>query len=467
MWYTYFMKPLILSIDIGTTSTRVFAFNQSGQIIDREQHELTQIYPEPGWVEQDPLELVHVTCGLLNSIESRLGTTSIQSIGITNQRETTIIWDKRTGTPIYNAIVWQDRRTSHLCRDLAYHADVIKTKTGLFLDPYFSATKIKWILEKTNVSINHLAFGTVDSWILWHLTDRQVHATDLSNASRTMLVNLNTGAYDDELCSLFNIPHSILPDIKPSNSFFGYTASDIPITAILGDQQASLYAHGGTIKNTYGTGLFVAASTAETITKTNRLISTVAWQIDQHITYAVEGSIFTGGSIIQWLRDGLNLVHSASETEQLAASLSSHDGLYIVPALTGLGAPYWIPEATGLITGITPGITVAHFARAALESMAYQTADVLSEIPIPYAQLHVDGGATSNHFLMQFQADILNILVVKPAILETTALGVAMMAGLKVQPKSAQIFKPTMSSIERQERLDGWHSAMAKVLPPQ
>ncbi len=441
---------VILAIDLGTTGNRVIAFSQQGEIIASAYYEFPQIYPKPAWVEHDPEAIWATTSKALNEVTEKVGKNNILAIGITNQRETTILWNKKTGNPIYNAIVWQCRRTAKMCQDLKSYAPLIKEKTGLFLDAYFSATKIKWILDNVPTD-NDTIFGTVDSWILWKLTG--VHATDVSNASRTMLFNIHTLDYDDELLKLFGVPRHLLPEVQDSDSDFGGG-----IVAILGDQQAALYGQGA-IKNTYGTGLFLVANTGDKIPKTDKLINTIAWKIKGKVSYALEGSVFVGGSAVQWLRDGLQIIEKSGDTEALMAQ--DNGGVYFVPALVGLGAPYWNPDARGLITGLTRGTTRGHIIRATLESMAYQTRDVIEAMDQKFDTLCVDGGASANNFLMQFQADILNMTVERPKILESTAFGVARLAG--VEPgarKIDRVFKPSMSERQRKELYDDWKKAI-------
>lgn len=468
----------ILAIDLGTTSNRVLAIDESGSVSAIGQREFAQSFPKPGWVEHDPLEILSTTQACLDDVLKQVS--DVQAIGLTNQRETIVAWDKRTGKPIYPAIVWQCRRTADFCQQLAPHRDAIKEKTGLFLDPYFSASKLRWILNQYDGDATHVLAGTVDTWVLWHLTGH--HVTDTSNASRTMLIDLRTGQWDSELLDLFEIPRAILPEIHPSNASFG-SYRGIPITGVLGDQQAAFFAQGGfrdgIIKNTYGTGLFLMSGTGDKPAHTESLISTVAWQLDDQRSYALEGSVFIGGAIIQWLRDGLQMFSDAADSESLATDVTDNAGVYLVPALTGLGAPYWQPHATGLLTGLTRGTTTAHVTRAALESMTYQTVDIVAAmIPHtgPLTALRVDGGATSNAFLMQFQADMLNTPVQCASISETTALGAAFMAGLGAGIWSldniAQLigdgacYTPTFNDDTRQSYLSGWRRAVGQCLHP-
>jgi glycerol kinase len=484
---------VILAIDLGTTGNRVIAFSKTGRILASVYYQFPQIFPRPAWVEHNPQDIWSTTLKALKEVSSKVGAENIVGIGITNQRETSILWNKKSGLPLYNAIVWQCRRTTEMCKKYKIHAKLIKDKTGLFLDPYFSATKIKWMIDnvpliKSQIKTGNVMFGTVDSWILWNLTGGQVHATDPSNASRTMLFNIKTGEYDNELLDLFDIPEGILPTVKDSAGLFGYTKksllnAEIPIMGILGDQQASLFAHGGlesdTIKNTYGTGLFLVASTKAKIPKSEKLINTIAWRCFGKTEYAIEGSVFVGGAAIQWLRDGLRIIKNASESEDLARPLRSNEGVYFVPALVGLGAPHWDPDARGLIIGITRSTTPANIALAALESLAYQTRDVVEAIKesLPdqhYKTLKVDGGASKNNILMQFQADILNMSVERPAITDSTAFGIAGIAGIAADfwtqkeflkaRTIEQHFLPTMADPERDEKYSKWKDAVSRSL---
>lgn len=449
------MQQYILSFDQGTTSSRAIIFNKEGSIISVAQKEFTQIFSQPGWVEHDANEIWSTQIGVAAEVVTKAGLAikDIAAIGITNQRETTVVWNKKTGQPIYNAIVWQDRRTSTFCDELknAGKSKLIQEKTGLIIDAYFSATKLKWILDevpnaRTLANNNELCFGTIDTWLLWKLTNGKVHATDVSNASRTMLLNIETLAWDDELLQLFDIPKSILPEVKSSSEIYGYTQSiftnhPIPIAGIAGDQQSALFGQmctqPGMVKNTYGTGCFMLMNTGEKkVTSKNNLLTTVAWQINNKTHYALEGSVFIAGAVVQWLRDGLGIIKSSADVESLANSVENSGEVFIVPAFAGLGAPYWNQHARGTITGITRGTTAAHIARASLDSIAYQTMDVLKAMEadsnISIKELRVDGGATANNLLMQFQSDILNCKVIRPTIVETTALGAAYLAGLAI-----------------------------------
>src|SRR5271154_516236 len=449
------LLPYILSLDQGTTSSRALLFDHQGAVRSVAQREFTQIFPQPGWVEHDPEEIL--TSQLSSAVEV-LGKTGVRprdlvALGITNQRETTIVWDRTTGKPIYNAIVWQDRRTAAFCDQLKArgHENLIQQRTGLLIDAYFSGSKISWILEhvpnaRQLAHAGRLAFGTVDTWLLWKLTGGRVHVTDASNASRTMLFNLHSGRWDDDLLDLFRIPASMLPTARPSSEIYGEVSSvpglnGIRIAGIAGDQQAALFGQRcmspGLTKNTYGTGCFMLQSTGNrAVASTNRLLSTVAWRIGDTTNYALEGSVFVGGAVVQWLRDGLGIIRTSSEVESLANSVSDNGGVYFVPAFVGLGAPHWDSYARGAIFGLTRGSTAGHIARAALESIAYQVADLMDAVQTdtatPLPELRVDGGASANDALMQFQADILGVPVVRPAMTETTALGAAFLAGLAV-----------------------------------
>jgi len=445
----------ILALDQGTTSSRAIVFDRDGSVRAVAQKEFTQIFPRAGWVEHDPLEIWASQIGV--AVES-LGRAQIRpkdvaAVGITNQRETTIVWDRETGAPIANAIVWQDRRTAEYCERLKADGagDVIQSKTGLLIDAYFSASKIRWLLDnvpgaRARADAGKLAFGTVDTWLLWKLTAHAAHVTDVSNASRTMLFNIHTLKWDDELLRLFGVPASMLPDVRSSSEAYGHVSPElgierVPIAGIAGDQQAALFGQmcrqPGMSKNTYGTGCFLLQNVGTTPTaSTQKLVTTVAWQLDGRVEYALEGSVFIGGAVVQWVRDGLGLIRTAAEIEPLAASVTDNGGVYLVPAFAGLGAPHWDPYARGTIVGITRGTTAGHLARAALESIAYQVADLLdamrADAGIPLSELRVDGGAAANDTLMQFQADLLGAPVVRPAVTETTALGAAYLAGLAV-----------------------------------
>ena len=445
----------LLALDQGTSSSRAIVFDQQGQTKAVAQKEFTQIFPKPGWVEHNPMEIwssqASVIAEAITSID--INGLDIAAIGITNQRETTIVWDAETGDPVYNAIVWQDRRTSEYCDMLKAQGltDTIRSKTGLIIDAYFSATKIRWILEnvpgaREKAEQGKLRFGTVDTWLIWMLTRGEVHVTDVSNASRTMVYNIHDLCWDKELLELFGIPESMMPQVKSSSEVYGHTkttlfAHEVPIAGIAGDQQAALFGQmctePGAVKNTYGTGCFLLMNSGEKpITSSNNLLTTIAWKIGDKVNYALEGSIFVAGSVVQWLRDGLGIIKSSSEVEELAASVEDNGGVYFVPALTGLGAPYWDQYAKGCLYGISRGTTAAHIARAALEGIAFQTMDIVNAMQkdagISLAELKVDGGASRNNLLMQFQADILGTSVIRPQVTETTALGAAYLAGLAV-----------------------------------
>lgn len=448
-------QKYILSFDAGTTSSRAIVFNRKGEICSVAQKEFPQIFPQSGWVEHDPLEIWASQAAVAAEAITKIGIngTNIAGIGITNQRETTIVWDRETGEPVYNAIVWQDRRTSEYCDALKNEGllPVIKEKTGLIVDAYFSATKVKWILDnvqgaREKAEKGKLVFGTVDTWIVWQLTRGSVHVTDVSNASRTMLFNIHTLQWDNDLLELFNIPVSMMPKVCASSEVYGHTrttifASKVPISGIAGDQQAALFGQmcleQGMVKNTYGTGCFILMNTGDKpVVSKNNLISTIAWQLDGKTIYALEGSIFVGGAIVQWLRDGLKIINSSSEIEELATQVKDNGDVYFVPSLTGLGAPYWDQYARGTIVGISRGTTSAHIARAALEGIAYQTMDVINamilDAGVGLKELRVDGGAAKNNLLMQFQANVLGQTVIRPQTTETTALGAAYLAGLAV-----------------------------------
>jgi glycerol kinase len=473
------MKPYILALDQGTTSSRAMVFDKSGKIKSVAQKEFTQIYPRPGWVEHDPSEIWTSQVAVATEAILKGGSSpaEIAAIGITNQRETTVVWEKSTGKPIYNAIVWQDRRTASYCDDLRAkgHDVQIREKTGLLLDAYFSATKIRWILDNVSgaqkkAESGDLLFGTIDSWLLWNLTSGSVHATDVSNASRTLLFNIHSLEWDAGLLKLFNIPKHILPEVRSSSEVYGETAGKlfaarIPVGGMAGDQQAALFGQmcnqKGMVKNTYGTGCFMLMNIGDKVVMSkNKLVTTVAWKINDKVSYALEGSIFIGGAVVQWLRDGLGIIKNSNEVESLASGVPDNGGVYMVPAFAGMGAPYWNQHARGTIVGITRGTTSAHLARAALESIAFQTMDVLkameADAGIRISELRVDGGATIDDLLMQLQADILQAKVVRPVITETTALGAAFLAGLAVgfwkdveeiqsQWQVSNIFQPSVS----------------------
>ncbi len=484
----------ILSFDQGTTSSRAILFNENGEILCSAQKEFQQYYPQPGWVEHDAMEIWETQLEVARTAIEKGGITAeqIAAIGITNQRETTVLWDKRNGKPVYHAIVWQCRRTAPYCDTLQETgwSDTIRAKTGLPIDAYFSATKIRWILQnvpaaKELAENGNLLFGTIDTWLIWNLTGGQVHATDYSNASRTMLFNIHTLKWDTELLELLEIPENILPEVRPSSGIFGNTlpllfGTAIPVAGAAGDQQAALFGQAcfspGTAKNTYGTGGFLLMNTGDTpVASKNGLVTTIAWGLDGKITYALEGSIFVAGAAIQWLRDELQLISSAGETEALCKEVSDTCGVYMVPAFVGLGAPYWDPYARGILTGLTRGANRSHIVRATVESMAYQTYDVLhameQDAGIPLSELRVDGGAAANSFLLQFQSDIIGVPVLRPSTLETTALGAAYLAGLAIgywdslteirrNWQVSAAFNPEASQLMAEEKLTGWQHAV-------
>ncbi len=480
----------ILALDQGTSSSRAILFDKQFNILGIEQKEFKSYYPKPGWVEQDPIEIWNTQLSVAQNLIKKLqiNPSEIAAIGITNQRETTIIWDKNTGKPVYNAIVWQDKRTASFCRELEKdYGHEIQELTGLKPDSYFSGTKIKWILDNVKVDTDNILFGTIDTWLIWNLTGGKVHATDYSNASRTMLYNIKNLTWAPELYEKLQIPASILPKVVDSSGIVGYTqkelfGAEIPIAGIAGDQQAALFGQAcfepGMAKNTYGTGCFILMNTGENIKYSNNgLLTTIAWGIDGKVYYALEGSVFIAGGAIKWLRDGLQIIKSASETEQMALSVESSEGVYVVPAFAGLGAPYWDMDARGAIVGLTQGITKNHIVRATLESLAYQTKDVFEAMQqdsgIKLQKLYVDGGASVNNFLMQFQSDILNVEVYRPKNIETTALGAAYLAGLAVDfvtkeqilqfKEIDRTFKPQISDEQRQELYNGWLKAVERV----
>ncbi|AFD08214.1 glycerol kinase GlpK [Solitalea canadensis] len=491
-------QKFILALDQGTTSSRAIIFNHQGEIVSLSQKPFEQIFPQPGWVEHDANEIWYTQSSVAAEAIAKYDLTgeNIAAIGITNQRETTIVWDRQTGIPLYNAIVWQDRRTSRYCDDLKAQGleKMIKDKTGLVIDAYFSGTKVKWILDnvkgaRERAENGELCFGTIDSWLVWKFTRGKMHITDVSNASRTLLFNINTMEWDKELLELFNIPESMLPEVKQSSEIYGETsttlfASKIPIAGIAGDQQAALFGqmcvHKGDTKNTYGTGCFMLMNTGDKpVQSKNSLLTTVAWKINDKVTYALEGSVFVGGAVIQWLRDGLEIIKKSSDSEALALSVEDNGGVYFVPALTGLGAPYWDQYARGAILGITRGTNNGHIARAALESIAFQVYELLRAMESDSGQkstgLKVDGGAANNDLLMQFQADIFGSAVIRPKTLETTALGAAYLAGLAVgywsdideiknQWAVDKRFEPAINDEKAVELLKYWKKAVTKSL---
>ena len=488
------MEKFILALDQGTSSSRAIVFDHEGNIRSTAQMEFTQYFPKPGWVEHNPMEIWSSEAAVIAEAITKMGINglNIAGIGITNQRETTIVWDAETGEPVYNAIVWQDRRTSEFCDTLRDKADFIREKTGLIIDAYFSGTKIRWILDnvpgaREKAEAGKLRFGTVDSWLVWQLTRGEVHVTDVSNASRTMLFNINTVEWDAELLALLNIPASMMPEVRSSSEVYGVTkttlfAHEVPIGGIAGDQQAALFGQmciePGSVKNTYGTGCFLLMNTGEKpILSRNNLLTTVAWKIGDKVNYALEGSIFVGGSVVQWLRDGLGIIRSSSEIEALATSVPDNGGVYFVPALTGMGAPYWDQYAHGTICGITRGTTAAHIARAALEGIAFQTMDIVGAMEkdagVKLSELKVDGGASRNNLMMQFQADVLDTAVIRPKVTETTAMGACYLAGLavgfwssldeiKAQWQAEHVFEP--SGADTAALKAGWADAISRTL---
>jgi glycerol kinase len=489
-------EKFILALDQGTSSSRAIVFDRDGNVRSVAQKEFTQHFPKPGWVEHDPKEIWSSEASVIAEAITALGINGkdIAGIGITNQRETTIVWDAETGEPVYNAIVWQDRRTSAFCDQLKAQGlvDRIREKTGLIIDAYFSGTKIRWILDnvpgaRARAKAGKLRFGTVDSWLIWNLTRGEVHVTDVSNASRTMLFNINTLEWDEELLELLDVPASMMPSVRSSSEVYGHTkttifAHEVPIAGIAGDQQAALFGQmctvPGSVKNTYGTGCFLLMNTGDKpILSKNNLLTTVAWKIGETVNYALEGSIFVGGSVVQWLRDGLGIIKSSSEVEALAASVPDNGGVYFVPALTGMGAPYWDQYAHGTICGLTRGTTAAHIARAALEGIAFQTMDIVAAMErdagVKLSELKVDGGASRNNLMMQFQADILGASVIRPQVTETTALGACYLAGLAVgfwgsldevkrQWQAERIFLP--SDADTAPAKAGWADAIQRTL---
>jgi glycerol kinase len=489
---------MLLAFDQGTTSSRSLLFDTNGVILSLAQREFTQIFPKPGWVEHDPEEIAasQFAAALEALSKAHVQAKDIRAIGITNQRETTIVWDRSTGKPICNAIVWQDRRTAEFCQQLKSqgHENLIQQRTGLVIDPYFSASKISWILDhvpnaRRLAEAGRLAFGTVDTWLVWKLTAGRLHITDASNSSRTMLSNIHTCKWDDDLLALFRIPASMLPEIRRSSEIYGEVSAvpglnGILIAGIAGDQQAALFGQRctapGLSKNTYGTGCFLLQNTgSRAIASRNRLITTVAWKLGDTIEYALEGSVFVGGAVVQWLRDGLGIIRSSTEIEALASSVPDNGGIYFVPAFVGLGAPHWDSFARGAIVGLTRGTTSAHIARAALESIAYQVADltdaIQTDVQTPLTELRVDGGASANNTLMQFQADILGVPVVRPSITETTALGAAYLAGLAIEvwkdvqaisnlPSEQTRFEPRMPRSQAKLLRERWNEAVSRSL---
>ncbi|RAV28928.1 glycerol kinase GlpK [Sinomicrobium soli] len=488
------MEQYILALDQGTTSSRAILFDRKGSIISVAQKEFTQHFPQPGWVEHDPLEIWSTQAGVAAEATTKAGFngTNIAAIGITNQRETVVVWDRHTGKPVYNAIVWQDKRTSAYCEDLKKtgQAEMIRRKTGLVIDSYFSGTKVKWILDhvegaREKAEAGDLVMGTIDTWIIWNFTKGELHVTDVTNACRTLLFNIHIMEWDRELLDFFGIPESMLPEVKESSEVYGHTkttvfASKIPIAGIAGDQMAALFGQmctkPGMVKNTYGTGCFMLMNIGEKpILSENNLLTTVAWKINGKTEYALEGSVFIGGAVVQWLRDGLNIIKRSEDVERLAGSVESTEGVYFVPSFAGLGAPHWNQNARGTVFGITRGTTDAHIARAALEAIAYQTMDILKAMEadsgIDIEELRVDGGATVNNMMMQFQADVLDTVTVRPRITETTALGAAYLAGLAVgywkdveeinkNWEEDTRYTPTQDREQIEKGIEGWYKAI-------
>ncbi len=490
-------KKFILALDQGTTSSRAVLFDHNGKIKGVSQQEFTQYFPQPGYVEHNPVEIFktqyEVASEVINKAGIKIG--EVETIGITNQRETTIVWNKKTGKPVYNAIVWQDRRTAEMCDKLKKQGikDLIKKKTGLEIDAYFSGTKIKWILDnvpgaRDMAENGELAFGTVDTWLIWNLTGGKHHFTDVSNASRTLLFNINTLNWDKELLKILDIPENILPEVKSNSDFFGDTkeslfGESISITGVAGDQQAALFGqmcvHKGMVKNNYGTGCFIVLNTGnKPVISQNRLLTTIAWKLNNEVSYALEGSVFVGGAVIQWLRDELQIIHTAGESEKLASTVENNGGVYFVPAFTGLGAPYWNQYAKGAVYGLTRGTSKAHIARAALESIAFQSKDVIDamqqDIKYKIKTLRVDGGASANNLLMQFQSDLLQTKVQRPEILESTSLGAAYFAGLYTgfwkgteelenQWKIDKVFLPEKNKDEVMQLEKNWEKVISMI----
>ena len=490
-------KKFIMALDAGTSSSRAIVFDHDRRIVAVAQREFRQIYPQPGWVEHDPVEIWDTQLAVVREAMAKAGATasSLAAIGITNQRETTVVWDRETGRPVYNAIVWQCRRTSDFCDELKKRglADSIRATTGLVPDAYFSGTKLRWILEnvpgaRAAAEAGRLLFGTIDTWLLWNLTGGRVHATDYSNASRTMMYDIGALKWSDDILGELNVPRSVLPEVRPSSGVFGETApgvldTPVPVAGVAGDQQSALFGQTcfspGDAKNTYGTGCFMLMNTGDRrVPSENGLLTTIAWGLDGKVNYALEGSVFTAGAAIQWLRDELGLLEKASDSEAMARAVPDTNGCFVVPAFTGLGAPYWDQYARGAVLGLTRGVNRNHVVRATLESLAYQTADVLEAMQkdagIGLTALRVDGGASANDFLMQFQSDVVGVPVERPACIETTALGAAFLAGLAVGYWANQAelkenaaglttFSPALASEARAKAMDLWHQAVARV----
>ncbi|WP_134699265.1 glycerol kinase GlpK [Ammoniphilus sp. YIM 78166] len=493
------MDTYILSIDQGTTSSRAILFNREGNIVHMSQREFTQFFPQPGWVEHDANEIWGSVLAVIASCLSESGVKAEQvaAIGITNQRETTVVWDKNTGEPVYHAIVWQSRQTSEICEELkaAGHGDLFRKKTGLLIDAYFSGTKVKWILDhvegaRSRAERGELLFGTIDTWLMWRLSCGKVHVTDYSNASRTLMFNIHDLSWDDELLDILTIPRSMLPQVRPSSDVYGHTdpnhffGQQVPIAGAAGDQQAALFGQAcfseGMAKNTYGTGCFMLMNTGEKIVESGHgLLTTIAWGLNGKVEYALEGSVFVAGSAIQWLRDGLRMIKDAKDSEEYASRVASTDGVYVVPAFVGLGTPYWDSDVRGAVFGLTRGTEKEHFIRATLESLAYQAKDVLTAMEadsgLSLKGLRVDGGAVKNNFLMQFQSDILGVTVERPKVNETTALGAAYLAGLAIgywkdqeeiskQWNRDRSFDANMSESQRSELYQGWQKAIRATM---
>lgn len=492
------MKKYIVALDQGTTSSRTIVFDHDGNIVSVAQKEFPQMFPQPGWVEHNPREIWSSQASTIIEalVQGNIRTEAIAAVGITNQRETTLVWDAETGEPVYNAIVWQDGRTAAFCNEpaLLQQEQKIREKTGLILNPYFSASKIRWILDhvdgaREKAEAGKLRFGTVDTWLIWNLTKGKKHVTDVSNASRTLLYNIHTLQWDDELLEIFGIPRSMMPEVHASSEIYGYTDTSIvsrpiPIAGIAGDQQAALFGQmcteAGSVKNTYGTGCFLLMNTGDkAIYSQNRLLTTIAWKIGDSVTYALEGSIFVGGSVVQWLRDGLGIIKKSRDIEELALSVDDNGGVYFVPALTGLGAPYWDPDAKGTITGLTRGTKLGHIARATDEGIAFQTMDIVNamrkDAGIDLGDLKVDGGASRDNYLLQVQADVLGTKVVRPTVVETTAKGAAYLAGLAVgfwkdideiknQWAIDRVFEPSKDTQKINNMKDGWTNAIRRTL---
>ncbi len=488
--------PYLLALDQGTTSSRAILFDNAGQVVGMAQREFKQHFPRSGWVEHDPADIWESQRDAVLELlkDKQVTAKDIAAIGITNQRETTLLWDRKTGKPLHNAIVWQDRRTADYCQQLKKDGleEEVTARTGLLLDPYFAGTKLRWLLDyvegaRERAKRGELAFGTVDTWLIWQLTGGKEHLTDPSNASRTLLFNINEDAWDDDLLNKFDIPREVLPEVRPSSGDFGQVStldelSGVPIAGVAGDQQAALFGQGcfkpGMAKNTYGTGCFLLMNTGDAVVRSeNKLLTTVGWRIEDSLQYALEGSVFVGGALVQFLRDNLGIIKTAAETEELAQSVKDNGGLVFVPAFTGLGAPYWDPHARGALMGLSRGSELGHIVRASLEAIAFQVADLITamnaDADTPLTELRVDGGASANNVLLQFQADILGVPVIRPEVTETTALGAAYLAGLKVgywknqediaqQWAAERTFEPSMPDDQVKALTDRWHEAVSR-----